>query len=129
LQAGESDILETYGPAMGLPVEQARRVASAFAGGIGMGLKCDAVTWVFMVIGMKYGKTRDVDSRADNETFRRVAQFAKEFKVRHKHTGCSELLEADMGTPEGVKEVASKGLFTSRCLGYVAYSDDCDRVT
>ena len=112
-------ILETYSPTLGLPVEQARRVAAAFAGGMGMGSECGAVTGAFMVIGMKYGKTRDDDSRADNETFKRVAEFTKEFKARHKHLSCSELLETDMGTPKGVKEAADKGLFTSRCPEYV----------
>jgi len=112
-------ILETYAPAMGMPVEQARRVAAAFAGGMGMGNACGAVTGALMVIGMGYGKTADSDPRADDATFKRVAEFTREFKARHKHIGCSELLGADMGTPEGVKEAAGKGYFTSRCPGYV----------
>jgi hypothetical protein len=49
-------IIETYSPTMGLPVEQARRVAAAFAGGMGMGSECGAVTGAFLVIGMKHGK-------------------------------------------------------------------------
>lgn len=112
-------ILETYGPSMGLPTETARRVAAPFAGGMGMGSECGAVTGAFLVIGMKYGKTRDDDSQADNETFRRVAEFVKQFKARHTYITCSELLKVDMGTPEGVKEASKKGLFTSVCPGYV----------
>jgi len=112
-------ILETYAPSLGLPVEQARRVAAAFAGGMGMGSECGAVTGAFMVIGMKYGKTTESDSRADNETFKRVAQLTKEFKTRHKYITCSELLNTDMSTPEGVKSAASKGYFTTICPGYV----------
>ena len=112
-------ILETYGPEMGLPVNQARRVAAAFAGGMGMGSECGAITGAYMVIGMKYGKTAESDSRADNETFKRLAEFNKQFKARHTHITCSELLQTDMGTPEGVKEAAGKGYFTSRCPLYV----------
>jgi C_GCAxxG_C_C family probable redox protein len=112
-------ILETYGPSLGLPVAQARRVAAAFAGGMGMGSECGAITGAYMVIGMKYGKTAESDSRADNETFKRLAEFNKQFKAAHKHITCSELLETDMGTPEGVKSAAGKGYFTSRCPGYV----------
>jgi C_GCAxxG_C_C family probable redox protein len=112
-------ILETYGPALGLPTESARRVSAAFAGGMGMGSECGAVTGAFLVIGMKYGKTRDDDSRADNETFKRVAEFVKEFKARHKYINCSELLKVDMGTPESVKEASRKRLFTSLCPNYV----------
>lgn len=112
-------ILETYAPAMGMTVDQARRVAAAFAGGMGMGSECGAVTGAMMVIGMKYGKTADNDSRADAETFKRVAELVKEFKAQHKSIGCSELLGSDMGTPEGVKKAADAGYFTSRCPGYV----------
>jgi C_GCAxxG_C_C family probable redox protein len=112
-------ILETYGPEMGLPINQARKVAAAFAGGMGMGSECGAITGAYMVIGMKYGKTTESDSRADNATFKRLAEFNKEFKARHKFMSCSELLETDMSTPEGVKSAASKGYFTSRCPEFV----------
>ena len=44
-------ILETYAEEMGMSVENARKVASAFAGGMGMGTECGAVTGAFMVIG------------------------------------------------------------------------------
>lgn len=112
-------ILETYGPELGLPVQQARRVSAAFAGGMGMGSECGAITGAYMVIGMKHGKTAESDSRADNETFKRLAEFNKQFKARHKYITCSELLQADMGSPEGVKEAAGKGYFTSRCPLFV----------
>jgi len=112
-------ILETYAPEFGLSVENARKVSAAFAGGMGMGSECGAVTGAFMVIGMKYGKTRDDDSRADSETFKRMADFVKEFKAMYGHSECSALLETDMSTPEGVKEAAGKGYFTSRCPVFV----------
>ena len=112
-------ILETYGPDLGLPVSQARRVAAAFAGGMGMGSECGAITGAYMVIGMKHGKTTESDSRADNETFKRLAEFNRQFKARHKYLTCSELLETDMGTPEGVKAASAKGYFSSRCPGFV----------
>ena len=112
-------LLETYGPDLGLPVPQARRVAAAFAGGMGMGSECGAVTGAYMVIGMKYGKTAESDSRADNVTFKRLAEFNRQFKAHHKYLTCSELLETDMGTPEGVKTAAGQGYFTSRCPAFV----------
>jgi C_GCAxxG_C_C family probable redox protein len=112
-------VLETYAPMVGLSTDNARRVSAAFAGGMGMGEECGAVTGAFMVIGLKYGKTVDRNSRADKKTFAAVARFMEEFKKRHQKTGCSELLGTDMGTPEGVKEAADKGLFTSACPGYV----------
>jgi C_GCAxxG_C_C family probable redox protein len=112
-------VLETYAPMVGLSTENARRVGAAFAGGMGMGEECGAITGAFMVIGLKYGKTIDSNPVADKKTFAAVARFVDEFKKRHQMTGCSELLGTDMGTPEGVKEAAGKGLFTSACPAYV----------
>jgi C_GCAxxG_C_C family probable redox protein len=112
-------ILETYAPSMGMPTETARRDAAAFAGSMGMGSECGAVTGALMVIGMRYGKVTENDSDADGKTFGRVTEFVKEFRSRHRHTGCSALLGVDMSTPEGVKEAETKGLFTSACPGFV----------
>jgi C_GCAxxG_C_C family probable redox protein len=115
-------ILETYAPEMGLSLENARKVAAAFAGGMGMGTECGAITGAFMVIGMKYGKTKDKDAGADHETFSRVAKFVAEFRKAHGEITCSELLGTDMGTPEGVKAAEAKGLFTTACPRFVETS-------
>jgi len=112
-------VLETYAPALGMPAPMARRVATAMAGGMGMGSECGAVTGALLVIGLKYGKTADTDHQADKDTFQRVAEFFKKFKARHEHLGCSQLLGVDMGTPEGVKEAEKQGLFTTKCPAYV----------
>ena len=112
-------VFETYAPSLGMTINQARRVAAAFAGGMGMGSECGAVTGALMVIGLKYGKTSDRDSQANIETFKRVAVFINEFRACHKQISCSGLLECDMGTPEGINDVAKKGYFTSRCPEYV----------
>jgi C_GCAxxG_C_C family probable redox protein len=112
-------ILETYAPSMGISKELARRLAAPFAGGMGMGRECGAVTGALMVIGLKYGKIHDKDPGADWKTFAKVAEFVKEFKARHNHTECSRLLKVDMGTRAGVKDAGRKGLFTTSCPGFV----------
>jgi C_GCAxxG_C_C family probable redox protein len=112
-------VLETYAPGLGMSGLLARRVAAALAGGMGMGSECGAVTGALLVIGLKYGKTADTDELADKETFQRVAGLCREFKARHGHLGCSQLLGVDMGSLEGVKEAEKLGLFTKRCPAYV----------
>ncbi len=72
-----------------------------------------------MVIGMQYGKTRDDDSKADSETFRRMDQFVNEFKKRHQHIDCSSLLEADMSSKSGIVFAKLKGHFNKRCPNFV----------
>ncbi len=112
-------ILETYAPSMGLPRDRARQVAAAFAGGMGTGSECGAVTGALMVIGLKYGKVRDKDPVADRRTSAKVVEFIKEFKARHGDTVCSRLLAVNMGTPDGVEEARRRGLFSTRCPEFV----------
>ena len=112
-------IVETYAPSMGITIEHARKIAAPFAGGMGIGSECGAVTGALMVIGMKYGKILDSDSHANSETFKHVNMFICEFKSRHKHLKCSELLESEMGTPDGIHNAAGKGYFILRCPEYV----------
>jgi C_GCAxxG_C_C family probable redox protein len=105
-------ILETYSPAFGLKPEHAKKLATGFAGGMGMGHDCGAVTAAYMVLGLAHGPK-------EGKVFPKLEAFNKEFKARHRELGCSQLLGVDMGTKEGVKEAEKKGLFTSRCPGYV----------
>jgi C_GCAxxG_C_C family probable redox protein len=112
-------ILETYAPSMGLPKETARRLAAAFAGGMGMGSECGAVTGALMVIGLKYGKMGDRDPAADRRTSAKTSEFLKEFKARHHYTGCSRLLDVNMGTPEGLEEARRRQLFRTTCPEFV----------
>ena len=112
-------VAETYAPSLGITIEQARRVSAAFAGGMGMGSDCGAVTGALMVIGLKYGEVSDSDPCANGKTFKHVVMFINEFKARHKYVNCSALLESKISTPEGISRAAEMGYFTSRCPEYV----------
>ena len=112
-------ILETYAEEMGMSIELARKVSAAFAGGMGMGAECGAVTGALMVIGMKYGKTKDTDADADQKTFSSATAFVEAFKQKHGESKCSHLMGTDMGTPEGVKQAQDQGLFVSACPKFV----------
>jgi C_GCAxxG_C_C family probable redox protein len=105
-------ILETYGPALGLDAATARRLGTGFAGGMGTGSDCGALTGAVMALGLKHGPATD-------KTLKQVGKLIAEFKVRHAHAGCSQLLGSDMGTQKGVEEAAARGYFTSRCPNYV----------
>jgi C_GCAxxG_C_C family probable redox protein len=112
-------VLEAFSRELGMPAALARRSAAGFAGGMGIGAECGALTGAIMVIGLKYGKTVDVDKEADEETFMRVKKLLTEFENRHGKIRCSDLLGVDMGKPEGVKEADEKGLFTSECPKFI----------
>ena len=92
-------VLETFASSFGIEVKTARRISAAFAGGMGRGSECGAVTGALMVLGMRYGKTKSKDPKADEKLFAKTAEFIKEFKARHIHVRCSALLGTHMSTP------------------------------
>lgn len=109
-------VLASYAQDYGLTVEQALKVAGAFGGGMGrMGDTCGAVTGAFMVIGLKYGKTRADDEPAKEKAYRLVQEFAKRFRLRHGSIVCRDLLGCDLSTPEGRKTASEKHFIETRC--------------
>jgi C_GCAxxG_C_C family probable redox protein len=113
-------LLSTYGPQFGLDREMALKVAGALGGGMGrMGQTCGAVTGAFMVIGLKYGKTRAEDDQAKEKAYSLVREFADRFQSRNGSTVCSQLLNCDISTPEGRKLAEREQLYTTLCPKFV----------
>lgn len=93
-----------YGTESGLDREIALKVSGAFGDGMGrMGGTCGAVTGAFMVIGLKYGKTKAEDNQTREKAYTLVREFVAEFEPRNGSIICRELIGGDIGTPEGMK--------------------------
>jgi C_GCAxxG_C_C family probable redox protein len=113
-------VLSTYSEQFGLDHELALKVSGAFGGGMGrMGETCGAVTGAFMIIGLKYGKTRAEDEQTKEKAYTLVQEFVKKFKARNGSILCRELLGCDISTPEGKKLMEEKQLTTTLCPKYV----------
>jgi C_GCAxxG_C_C family probable redox protein len=109
-------LLSTYGAQFGLNREMALKVSGAFGGGMGrMGETCGVVTGAFMVIGLKYGKTRFEDEQTKEKVYSLVKELVDKFKSRNGSIICRELLGCDISTPEGMKLAKEKNLFTTLC--------------
>lgn len=109
-------VLSAYGPQLGLDREMALRVAGAFGGGMGhLGRTCGAVTGSFMVIGLRYGKTRAEDNETRDKAYRLVVEFADRFQSRNGSTVCKELLGYDISVPEEYELAREKGVFATLC--------------
>lgn len=109
-------ILSAYGPQFGLEPETALKVAGAFGGGMGrLGEVCGAVSGAFMVIGLKYGKTRAEDEETKEKAYSLVQEFADRFSSRNGAIRCRELLGCDISTPAGRASAKEKELFTTLC--------------
>ena len=79
---------------------------------------CGAVTGACMVIGLKYGEKVD-DPQSRQKIYELVQEFGREFKSRNKAITCRDLLEFDISTKTGMKEAWDKGIFKTKCPGFV----------
>jgi C_GCAxxG_C_C family probable redox protein len=109
-------VLSAYASEFGLDNETALKIATGFGAGMGrMCETCGAVTGAFMVIGLKYGKSKADDSQAREKTYELVREFASRFKARNGSIVCKELLGCDLGTPEGMKLAKETGVTATLC--------------
>lgn len=113
-------ILSAYAEQLGLDRELSLKISGAFGGGMGrMGEICGAVTGAFMVIGLKYAKTRAEDEEKKEKTYRLVKEFVSRFKNRNGSIVCRELLGFDISTPEGMEQIKERNLFSLLCPKFV----------
>jgi C_GCAxxG_C_C family probable redox protein len=113
-------MFSSYGPELGLDRETALRVATAFGGGMGrMGETCGALAGAFMVIGLKYGRTRVEDEETKEKAYSLVREFADRFESRNGSIVCRELLGYDIVTPEERELAREQGLFATLCPRFV----------
>lgn len=113
-------VFSAYAEQFGLDGELALRVSGAFGSGMGrLGATCGAVTGAFMVIGLKYAKTKPEDDESKERTYALVQQFAERFRERNGSTVCRELLGYDLSTPEGRQQVEEQGISQILCPGLV----------
>ena len=112
-------VLATYCERFGLDKKQAYKLSSGFGGGMHLDQACGAVTGAFMVIGLKYGRTRADDVEAKMKTAGMVTEFAKKFKARHGSISCTELIGCNISSMEGFEEAKKKDLFKQVCPKYV----------
>ena len=108
-------IVGTYGPPVGLPREQAMKLASGFAGGMRLAQTCGAVTGAFMVLGLRLAGP-DCDQRdGRNDVYAAIRQFAAKFQQRNHSVVCKDLLGCDISTPEGMQKATKEALFRTIC--------------
>ncbi|MCX5815160.1 MAG: C-GCAxxG-C-C family protein [Proteobacteria bacterium] len=113
-------VFSAYASEFGIDMETALKIAGAFGGGMArMGETCGAVTAAFMVIGLKYGKTRAEDEPAKEKTYQVVREFVEKFKLRNSSIVCRELTGCDMNSPEGLQAFKEKNLLKTHCTKFV----------
>jgi C_GCAxxG_C_C family probable redox protein len=109
-------VLTAYSDLFNLDRKTALKISQPFGGGIAhQGETCGAVSAAFMVIGLKYGRTKAEDLEAREKTYEKILDFIDQFSTKNSSTVCKELLGSDMSTPEGFKKAQDAGVFESLC--------------
>ena len=110
-------VLLACGRRYGLDDRTAMRMASAFGGGMTVGLTCGVVTGALMAIGLKHAKTDLGDERPQANVL--IRRFLDRFAARHGSLVCKDLLGADFSDPVQAKAAREKHLSRSVCPPYV----------
>ena len=114
-------ILMSFSPLFNLDRETAARLAAPFGGGVARrGETCGAVNGAFMVLGLKYGHTSADDLNSKENTYLKIQEFITQFQARNGSIQCSQLLEIDINTPDGLQSARDTRLFSTRCPRFVS---------
>jgi len=101
---------------IGLSSEDAMRIASAFGGGLGLGLTCGGITGVMMALGAKYGHYREEDMRERRKNIiKKRSEFIRRFKEANGGVTCKEFLKLDVSIPEEFDQALENELFFTIC--------------
>jgi C_GCAxxG_C_C family probable redox protein len=113
-------VLKAFSGEFGLDPLLALKISQPFGGGIArMGETCGAVSGAFLVIGLKYGRTKAEDSESRDKTYALVREFLRRFASSCGSTQCKTLLGYDISTDEGLKLAHDKGLVDARCPVFI----------
>jgi C_GCAxxG_C_C family probable redox protein len=111
-----SAVFSAFSDELGLDGDTAKKIACGFGAGISRtGNICGAVSGATMVIGLKYGKTRQGDDAATEKTRALVREFMQEFLERHGSVCCTELLGYDLSIPDQYEKARDSRLFVTKC--------------
>ena len=101
-------VFAAFSPDFGVDKETALKIGACFGSGMRKGEVCGACTGALMVLGLKYGQSKE----KSNEVCER---FLDEFAKENGSYICNELLECDISTKEGVEFAVENNLFKEVC--------------
>ena len=109
-------VFSAFSEDLGLDQETAKRCSCGFGAGISKtGNICGAVSGSILVIGLKYGKTKQGDDAATEKTRALVREFMQEFTKRHGSVNCTELLGYNLSNPDEYEMARHNKLFVTKC--------------
>ncbi|WP_243346412.1 C-GCAxxG-C-C family protein [Parabacteroides sp. FAFU027] len=108
-------VLSTFSEELGLTTETALKISTCFGGGMRNGEVCGAITGGLMVIGLKYGHSKQGDDTTKTRAYQLTREFTQQFKEKHGTLLCRQLLGYDLSDPEQLAIIKEKQLFDTIC--------------
>jgi C_GCAxxG_C_C family probable redox protein len=108
-----------YADEAGMDAATAMKIASMFGGGLGLtGGVCGAVTGGLMALGVARGSAGN--AKADKgANYALAREFLDRFGQANGSHICKELLDCDLGTPEGLAEAGARDFHANVCPTFV----------
>ena len=109
-------VLTSYCEEYGLSDDIAKKISCGFGGGMGhIGEVCGAVNGAIMLIGLKYGKNKELDNESKEKTYNLVKEYTEKFKKEFGSINCTKLLKYDLSKDEELKKARNSGVFKELC--------------
>lgn len=121
-------VICAYSDLFGMDEITAMRVSEGFGGGMGrMRLTCGAVSGMFMLVGLKYGKGVPKDLETRTKVYDTVQKMAKEFEEMNGTIVCGDLLGINKPNDTSAVPTERNSEFYKKrpCVGCV---EDCAKI-
>jgi len=105
-------VLGAFCEQYGLDNETTYKISCGLNSGARCSEICGAVTGAILVIGLKYGSTRQICNQKTEE-------FVKIFKAKNGEVVCRNILGCDISTPDGKEKAIGENLFNTTCRDMV----------
>jgi C_GCAxxG_C_C family probable redox protein len=113
-------VIGVFSEESGISRETAFKIACPFGGGIGgYGRTCGAITGAIMVIGLKYGSTKAMDTEARTQTRKKTRELIEMFERVHGTSICNELVGFDRSNLSGAELKAKLPYFHNTCQEFL----------
>jgi C_GCAxxG_C_C family probable redox protein len=80
---------------------------------------CGAVSGALLAISMRHGRGASDGPEAKFKTYDLGKEFMAKFAAKHGSCICEQLLEVNIGTPEGMQAAKDRNLFKEKCEMFV----------
>ncbi len=109
-------VLVVFADDFDLDRDTALKIACGMGGGMGRtDQMCGAVTGAIMVLGLKYGMVDPARQEDKLETYGKVRELMERFTRYHGSLGCTDLMDCNLSTPEGLEHAQTQHLADNIC--------------